>query len=325
VGASGNRLPPESMTEASSAFSTSAALLAEAPHRSELLTQMRNLLKASQTPPPTTLFHYTSPSSLLSILGSRALWATHVRFLNDQREFSYALDQVVNALRELEVSDADARRRATITELLSHVRSLHSTDVFVISLSESGDTLSQWRAYCPRTGGFAIGFARQALELAGNRSSYVLVQCIYDTLEQERILSELLQSLISYVIGAEDRGLHPSTDLPIVREVMFAGLLSVVAPTFKHPSFREEVEWRLISAPSVAANLPVRYRPGKFTLVPYQEIAFASSASPPPVVDVVIGPTPYPEASAESLRAYLSTLQLSPAVARHSTTPYRDW
>jgi hypothetical protein len=43
-------------------------------------------------PVPPLLYHYTDATGLLGIVQSRAIWATHIRYLNDAQEFDYAAD-----------------------------------------------------------------------------------------------------------------------------------------------------------------------------------------------------------------------------------------
>jgi hypothetical protein len=49
-----------------------------------------------------TLFHYTSATGLRGILQSLSLWASDLRFLNDAQEAIYALDLVVDAVRNID-------------------------------------------------------------------------------------------------------------------------------------------------------------------------------------------------------------------------------
>ena len=57
------------------------------------------LKETSKISKPSTLFHYTTATGLLGILGSSTLWASDVRFLNDSQEAIYAQDLVANAVR----------------------------------------------------------------------------------------------------------------------------------------------------------------------------------------------------------------------------------
>lgn len=52
------------------------------------------------TPPP-ILYHYTRLPGLLGIIDSKALWATDIRYLNDETEFHHAVDITRDLLTEL--------------------------------------------------------------------------------------------------------------------------------------------------------------------------------------------------------------------------------
>jgi hypothetical protein len=49
----------------------------------------------------------------------------------------------------------------------------------VLSLSEMGDQLSQWRAYCPGGNGYALGFGQSnAIFASARQHSFDLVHCV---------------------------------------------------------------------------------------------------------------------------------------------------
>ena len=55
-------------------------------------------------------FHYTSPAGLYGILESGCLWATHYRFLNDERELFRARPVIVDAVRGAILAQAAAMK-----------------------------------------------------------------------------------------------------------------------------------------------------------------------------------------------------------------------
>src|ERR1700730_9126099 len=97
--------------------------------------------------PLRTLYHYTTQTGLLGILESKSIWASEIRFLNDATEFRTALEAVgaelSKQLTELDSGEGDARGEVIFRELTA----LEEADVFVLSLTEKGDDLSQWRAH----------------------------------------------------------------------------------------------------------------------------------------------------------------------------------
>src|SRR4051812_4201029 len=97
--------------------------------------------------PLRTLYHYTTQAGLLGILETKSIWASEIRFLNDATEFRTALDTVGAELRtrlnELDSAEGEARGEAIFREFTA----LEEASFFVLSLTEKGDDLSQWRAY----------------------------------------------------------------------------------------------------------------------------------------------------------------------------------
>jgi hypothetical protein len=76
----------------------------------------------------------------------------------------------------------------------------------------------------------------------------------------------------------------------------FAERFTLAAATIKHPSFREEEEWRLVSGLGID-HAAVRYRTGRGLVVPFTEWSLRN-AGHYPVETVVVGPTlPGPLAS----------------------------
>lgn len=105
------------------------------------------------------LFLYTTAAGLLGILNSSTIWATDLRFLNDAQEAVYARELFVEAVRNTDnpalqpghplhqVAQEFGEEFAGYKEIVA--KELHSFDfpVYVTCFCESGDLLSQWRAY----------------------------------------------------------------------------------------------------------------------------------------------------------------------------------
>jgi hypothetical protein len=118
------------------------------------------------------LYHYTSADGLLGILSTGTLWATQIRFLNDTAEFTFARDALV---REAYVRSARLRHplvKRIVTREIRRVEHGH-IPAYVVSFSERGNMLSQWRAYAPRDG-VSIGFYRGALSTV---EQFALYRC----------------------------------------------------------------------------------------------------------------------------------------------------
>jgi hypothetical protein len=87
-----------------------------------------------------------------------------------------------------------------------------------------------------------------------------------------------------------------------------------IAAILKHPSFREEEEWRIISPvinDYVAA--PVLFREGASMLVPYIEFRLIAQNNSPISLDhLFLGPTPNITISMNSLTMFLAQNGIKP-------------
>jgi hypothetical protein len=101
--------------------------------------------------------------------------------------------------------------------------------------------------------------------------------------------------------------------------------LLTLASVFKHPSFREECEWRLISEPHSNFVKPgIQYREGKSSLVPYVEVPIVDGDEKVQLEKLIIGPTDSANLSMAAASMFLSKHALAP---RHgvvnSMVPHR--
>jgi hypothetical protein len=148
---------------------------------------------------PEILYHYTSQRGLLGIVEKKKLWATHIRYLNDSREFEHARD-LAKVHLEREIGSGKYMRAKFAEKALAQLDGaldIHTPfTVYVTSFTAQRDQLSQWRAYCPSEGGFSLGFKVGELLKAVERRSMELdlafVPCLYDEEEQNALISELL-------------------------------------------------------------------------------------------------------------------------------------
>jgi hypothetical protein len=143
--------------------------------------------------PSSTLYHYTTQSGLLRILHNKEIWATHTRYLNDSKEYRHAVDVITDIILEREVAATGDSRRV-LADMAEAVRQADSMNVCVCSFSEDRDSLSQWRAYCGSTSGFAIGFNPVHLAEVSKREGFYLAPCLYDGEQQFGLMNALVDS-----------------------------------------------------------------------------------------------------------------------------------
>lgn len=272
-------------------------------------------LLSEQGPYPDTLYHYTTGRAFLSIVETQELYATEIRFLNDALEFRHA----ARLAEEVIEGFADPLREA-----LHHALAVASHfPIYVACMSERSDQLSQWRAYAGNGDGYQLGLSADVLYRARHKEKRApLIKCRYNEVEQRRILRDALEEI---------RAQHDaSTDERTRRrcQVAFAGYLSVAATAFKHESFRDEEEWRLMwRGTSYPHGRSFRAQGG--IIVPMVKLDLSEqngSSRPLEVESVVIGPGNYREEASLGLAALQdegSVVKIKTAAT--SVTPFRTF
>jgi len=284
------------------------------------------------------LYHYTTPDSLIGIVENHTLWATDVFYLNDSEEFALGIqiarDYLVRKLRKrADAEDDDSTigklewmdRLEWLHNELENIGPLRKQSVYVSSLSVEDDQLSQWRAYCAG-GGFAIGFKVDRLKKLATDQSFSLEQCIYEPGEQERLITETVDSIAGPWLDSTTPWPEQSGEGPrLETHLRLVGELSRLSPRLKNKGFLEENEYRLISEPSVLhAEGQMKFRNQRGLVVPYREFELNDNDLWRQV-RVVVGPTPYPEESKASVYALLRNKTGFAHDVKITKCSYREW
>jgi hypothetical protein len=262
------------------------------------------------------LFHYTSAEALIQIVKSGVLWASNINYLNDGSEFLHALAVADDVLQQIERRRRGAPLIKALRAVLTPVR---RANTFVLSFSGASDLLSQWRAYCPASRGVAIGISLQRLRSVAASQGFALTPCIYDLSDQEAVVESILRELFrKFDAGPKRRDVAFWAD-------EFASRFRIHAPAFKHSSFREEREWRLVSD-ELAVNDPgIRFRQGSSFVVPYVEFDIPRADGELQFDAFVVGPTPHSELAQQSMRSLLEVHRCRWRYLVPSQVPYRPW
>jgi Protein of unknown function (DUF2971) len=312
--------------------------------------------------PPNTLYQYTSLEALVSIVQSKRVWASNIRFLNDQSELLWLRQHVVSILKRKGTSTG---QEARMKEIIAMIEAWPPFSLFVASFTEKPDDLSQWRAYCPAGLGVSIGFSTKCLSeqwIANPRDpenpfflSAMMHRARYYSTTDERALEEAIDHLlrvdgpvqidpkraldlmpelfpslvetVAKLTGQEEQAEH----LKSIKTVPV--WLSLISPLFKHAAFKDEAEWRKVISKDFRPMPGQKFRQGKSTLVPYVEIVLDSRSELPKRVpqetyfidEVIVGPTPTPELTLEAVRALFASEGHSEVIVKPSSIPYRSW
>lgn len=220
--------------------------------------------QAGHLKPRGLLYHYTSVDGFLGILDSDCIRATHIRYLNDSREFVDALEHmgglVDHLVIEFDRCKADFSRalesagdrfsgeferlrdslRAGLGEFLHSINSPLSgrSGAYVASFTddsalessaggEPGDRLSQWRAYGGSGRGVSLGFDHDALYGERPGESWRIGGCIaylLNCLYKQREKRAALKSVADIVIPSIRRFWETTESTPGNRQEHEASL-----------------------------------------------------------------------------------------------------
>jgi hypothetical protein len=234
--------------------------------------------------------------TLKKIADSGRIRATSIRYLNDVSERVYALSAIRKRLESRPLETQSLFESGS--ENTEEERSFDDLP-FVASFSSLGDSLPQWRSYCPNGNGVSIGFAVESLKggfvdlgTGSDKMKFLdralsqawtafepvkyLIQEDDDALDSviDGILKEAEQTQKKYNATAEeyedDEG-RKITDFIELGPCVTASLDRVASRT-KHASFKAENEFRLIVRMWLALN-KIEYRCSASTLVPFVSVS----------------------------------------------------
>lgn len=280
-------------------------------------------LAAAAIPGP--LYHYTAAEGLEGLLRHRTAWATAARYLNDAQEVRYAIDLARARLARLQRDVTGDARRRLVAHLIESLQRIDSDRplVCVFSLSQRADDLSQWRAYCPESGGYSLGFLPDELRAIAESQGCVLAPCIYDRERQRALIEEAVDPVVAMLPGRAPKSpdalaRHGES---FVRRLL--GRVERVAPLIKWPAYEAEEEWRVIWAARPGTIDRLRYRPAESLFIPYVEIRLSTDDLPIPVESVYVGPGPHQDIAAASLASFLRGVEVKVRAVKRSRIPLR--
>lgn len=305
------------------------------------------------------IYHYTSQSGLLGILKNKHIWASHLRFLNDTREYlvGRAFIQRIHSLMR-EIKQADETTTVLVDRLLSEV---DRYDIYVASFAgaDAGDSLDLWRGYARTTPGYSIGFSGEALARAvasktTDRPQLSLLRSVryipqLDNQDKMRLellpLASLIRSLISQLRQThfdqltdanEDFGDLVSAinkaSQDYAKIEMFAALL---LPLFKDEGFASEQESRLVQVRAEHNRSEHRkyidFHLGQSSIVPHVPIDLPSGDLG--IIRIIVGPCPDPKWAVRAVEMLLDKYGVkvhriegdAGVEVVHSKIPYRNW
>lgn len=184
--------------------------------------------------------------------------------------------------------------------------------VYISCFYDSGDLLSQWRAYGLQYG-YSIEFRREFLQHLSSDGD------VHDkdfSLAEVRYGLESATEAVSIAVAniqlARNLGHHA-----VSARYMALRLVPVLSAV-KQPGFREEREWRLVAAYDSSGQDPVKFRTTSIGIVPYVVIPFSRGA----IARIRLGPGPGMPARLDTVRRLLRSYDYEVEVVA-SDIPFR--
>lgn len=258
--------------------------------------------------PMGALYHYTTFSGLLGIVRSRALWASDIRYMNDSAELRHTADLIKAEVRErIDRGHANANLLSQFADWVAH-RITNGHMLFGASFRSHGNLLSQWRGYSAPGKGVSLGFCPDYILQCARLQQFTIGKCIYEPARQQMLIRQVVdavETLATRQAGDERSAVERSALYREAFALMETDLLRIAA-ILKHPSFREEKEWRVVS-PVIAntASAPILFREGRAMLVPYIEFDIGLDNKPLSMDHLFLGPTANINISMNSLKMFL--------------------
>jgi hypothetical protein len=207
------------------------------------------------------LYHYTDVLAVHSILKSRTIWLTDIRFLNDKEEHREGLEIFEKSLSEIDVDrkyEAKAIDAIRKNLIKAEAFDMNLNPLYIFSLSAKKDQLSQWRAY----GSYAIEFDTELL----CKNVKIPAPCIYKVDEKIERSTKKVKKAVEVIAEEMEKN---GGDLGPCGHNSLVDLMHDAA-RFKHDGFKEEGETRLIIPQDDLCEIHYRAKDGMLT--PYIEI-----------------------------------------------------
>lgn len=274
-----------------------------------------------------TLYHYTDIRGLMGIVNSRAIWASHIYYLNDSKEILHACE-VLGGLLGSNQSVVHGTEREFVEQFRNWLATFrrNAFHIFIFSLSEQPSLLSQWRSYTPHGKGVSLGFSPTVVNHVLRTPGFRIAKCLYTDHEHEELMRSLVEKMLitfrQRVSTLDATKAHPSQKYHPFLEEFRNDLLQVLA-IVKHSAFKEEQEWRIVSpyCPKYTAT-EVKFREGASMLLPYVELKLPGNGNL--FEEVILGPSQDLDLSFSALSAYLSNCRACNRTV-NSQIPLREW
>jgi len=271
--------------------------------------------------PEGELYHYTSLSGLMGIIGKKEIWASDTQYLNDQREYLHAISLLRVVIGKSKQKYSSDLEQEILSEMDEGIEGNESMNVCVCSFSEEQDSLSQWRAYADSSMGVAIGFSGSFIKSVVDVQKFYFAPCLYEENDQLELLEALVEKCVKQNIKMKQNGEYENFPLG----GSLCAYMHRYAPIIKDISFKDEKEWRIIAGPLSCKSKNYDFRIRGPMLVPYYKIPLIDAKGEFLPSIITIGPTPNTMQSKMSLKSFMVRQNLKAVDVKESKVPFRSW
>jgi len=273
----------------------------------------------------TQIYHYTTLSGLRGILKDRALWYGHMSSFNDPLEVQYGKNVFNKVMNDIMEKEKDDNVRILLKQFLVQVEAFgkHLFHPFAVCFCQSGNLLSQWRAYADKGGGYCLGFLLSSdtkiscnLNSPKDRNYPFLRKVIYDEKEQRQLISQYLEIIIEGTKNAFKKGYRhvPSHHTSMIVMQSVSVILDMLI-CFKQAAFEEENEWRLVHVTHETFQPEcLKFRESDRGLVPYRPTYIFDEEEKGkfkfPVQSIIIGPSLEPIGTKSAIELLLNHISI---------------
>ncbi len=270
-----------------------------------------------------SIYHYTDLSGLKGIIESNSLWATNIRFMNDENESIHGCLCFKNTIEQLSEEVVSNMKKIALRGAIELYMgegpnfSKFIRDVYSVSFCRSKDKLSQWRGY-GNSQGVCLEFDEKKLidELNYDGLKFLHKDVIYT---DESSTIEMNEKIISFFRGLEVSDIEFFDSF--VAFVGACGLVEENIPFFKNKGFMEEEEFRFIFTP-LGELRNLKFRVSSYGLIPYLSMKMNEGAKLP-LKSVIIGPSKDKHLMKTGLEMFLKSMGYGHVEINFSSVPYR--
>lgn len=250
-------------------------------------------------------YHYTSVQNFINIINTRQIWLTNVEYLNDNMECRLGLEEIMKIVSERIPNQTFIK---TLTDQF-YLKVLPK--IFTASLSKKGDLLGQWRAYCPRDGGVAIGFKYEEMFPRAEKSTHAIINCCYEDHNNfiEQKAGKFIDEIDLSVFGKMKTNSNIDEMIDRVASIALelAAVLATTLPQLKHESFIEEQEVRVMKFQQ--SEVGVNFRASGDMLVPFFKMDLATADDKIVALSqIVVGPGKHQHRNIKSIERFLKCM-----------------